>query len=1133
VDGLPPAAAVTTPNGGESWAYSETPSNRQQHLIVWNASDNFPPLGRIKLSYSTNSGSTWTCIADTKLTGGDCAINGLSVSDPSYWWAMPTQAEASAAGQVFPSAICRIKVEVEDGSGNTASDTSDANFYIIQPTTTAIRTLILWNSTRIESKYGTAAKNSLSAKLAELGDHAKVTGVILDLSSVSAVNTAYAAWDAAPTNQTLANAVASAIRTYVMGQIDSTYTNVQFLQLVGDDWQLPFYRLTDGASIHTEGAYPAEGGISGATTVGSALLQGYFLTDNYYGEYGPEPSGLTNPPDNGFVYLEDFAVGRLVETPTQIESLINVFLAQDGQLNFTAGGDKALVSGWDFMYDSALAMKGQYTTAGKTVDCLLDDPAASGSSDGCVDKPFTPVDLSAQLFATPLHKAATLNTHGMHYAFAASAAVGGKDLLCTDPSYGGTCHATGMDANGIPLTATILYTPACHAGLSVPSTDPKPLDLPEQMARKGVPAYIANTGYGWGMDVGAGLSEALMDKLTSEVLNVDSIAVGKALANAKRTYHLQERRWDVFDEKVIHELTLYGIPNYLLKARLAGVGAPPKEELPPPDGPAKGCADGICLEKAFSPQSGLLPSGVTELNLNFAFGSGTYTLFPTATGSYYKLNGRASGEVGDTIQPHFVYNSYLSGTLAHGVLFTGGTYTCEAPFNPIVAAPAASTYDPLGESDAPSGSGFTPNVRASFGTSGGLGFRATGRALGQIGYTNLTVHTGFYTPATTTECRFADMQFVHYYSSDADTTSPVVTDPGPGGFHTLTGLNAVFTATVTDASGVYRVLVTYNDLRFNQWKSIDLTNASGTTWTGALALKGSIAYYVQAVDANGNVGILSISSPDLSPSGTPYGSTWTGPKLFDITLADIDNDTLPDVYEDLHPACLNKNTAGQGILDPDYDRLTSAQEFTGDTDPCDGDTDGGGENDGSELNANGTNPKRNPLYQADDKHLTIFVAKNGANYDVTWPGGSGDNGAIDGYYFVYRSDTPFFDPTDKITVSPLADGTQAYTDIGPPCSTCYYNVWNYQLDTLPPAVAAVAPPLGPAAGGTNVSIFGQNFTGGAKVYFDNVLATSIGFVSSNMLTCTTPAHASGTVTVKVVNPNAQEGSLPNGYTYTP
>jgi len=132
---------------------------------------------------------------------------------------------------------------------------------------------------------------------------------------------------------------------------------------------------------------------------------------------------------------------------------------------------------------------------------------------------------------------------------------------------------------------------------------------------------------------------------------------------------------------------------------------------------------------------------------------------------------------------------------------------------------------------------------------------------------------------------------------------------------------------------------------------------------------------------------------------------------------------------------------------------------------------------------------------------------------------------------VYRSDTPFFDPSDKINPTPIASGTTSYVDVNPPCGTCYYRVWNYQLDTPPPVVAAVVPGTGPAAGGTAVQVFGTGFLSGAKVYFGGVLAANITVVSGNLIACTTPAHAAGAVEAKVQNTNGQEGALANGFNY--
>jgi len=83
----------------------------------------------------------------------------------------------------------------------------------------------------------------------------------------------------------------------------------------------------------------------------------------------------------------------------------------------------------------------------------------------------------------------------------------------------------------------------------------------------------------------------------------------------------------------------------------------------------------------------------------------------------------------------------------------------------------------------------------------------------------------------------------------------------------------------------------------------------------------------------------------------------------------------------------------------------------------------------------------------------------------------------------------------------------------------------------PPTVASVAPPSGPAVGGTVVTITGTNFTAGATVSFGGTAATGVIFVDAFTITATTPAHAAGAVTVVVTNPDGQSGSLAAAFTY--
>lgn len=892
VDGIAPVATVISPAGGESWTYSPDTVNREKHLVVWSASDNFPPLARVRLSYTTGgAGGTYTCIADS--SGASCAANGLTPTVGAYLWSMPTQGEATGSGQTFPTAIARIKVEVWDGSNNTAAATSANNFYVIQPTATAIDTLVLWDSARICSKYDAihplctcsnwandtdcTETQALSSKLGELKDHSKVNGFLLDLNTVPAVQSAYTTWDGDPLNQTKANAVATAVRNYVLGQV-STFTAAKYLILVGDDFQIPQYRMADGASFYTEAQYKDEVTLSPNTTVGAAISQGFFLTDNYYSEL-EEPAPAAGPDLPGHkVYLNDLYTGRLVETPAQMEDLINVFLEQDGQLNITGSSDKILIAGHDFLYDSAKQIRDDYAAAGKTTDCLL---YSTGGSTPCVDQTYNAVNLQAQMLSVPPHRIMNLNDHANHFSF-------------STPQ--GSLNATTLDGVGTEMRGSILYSPGCHSGLNVPPGElAHPLDMPEEMAKKKVMAYIGNTGYGWGLRNGTGLSERLMDLMTGQILQNGTIAVGRAMADAKRRYHVLESRYDVFDEKVEHELTLYGIPNYLIVTQLASAPEPAKAELPKPDGPDKGCANGICMNKRLVTTS--LPIGVTELNMSFDFSS-AYQPLTTVDGTYYTLNGLASGETGEPIQPHFAYDSALSGTNAHGVVFTGGIYQVFTPYNPVIAVPRSTNTD-SGEGPIPARRGVTPDIRVSSDDSG--------LPTGAPPLTNMVVHTGIYD--SNTEKRFDTMQFVVYYSDEVtnqDVDAPVVTDPGLAGFHTVSGNVAGFSVQVSDASGVYRVLVTYEDTVTTQWKSKDLSFNAGTgNWEGSIVLTADTLYFVQAVDMNGNVGtVLDSGQEDLSndcPGGPgtcrPYGSTWRDARVYSICyyLLDATSASFPSM----------------------------------------------------------------------------------------------------------------------------------------------------------------------------------------------------------------------------------------------
>jgi len=1104
----------------------------------------FVPVEPLELFHGMNAGGTWQLevenaselpgtIVSWRINFSDCHnrnISGSSVlttSSTSFRWELPTQEEAAQRDQVLPSARCRVRLELTGQDPEPAMDVSDSRFYLMTPTSTSIGTLVLYNSERLCQAFETdplcdcgdwqndpdcTVIPPLLERLQALLEHPRTYGTMLDLATVPPIQAAYALWDAAPTDQALANDAATAIRDYVHDQIGQTFSNAHTIILIGDDGQVPFFRMADGTSIYPENNYLAESGIDTGTPIGSAIAQNFLLTDNFYTEFTPETSGLLAPHDT--IYLNDLLIGRLVETPVEMIDLVDQFLAHNGIISTVAANDRFLVTGYDFFYDSGCDIRNLYPPT--RMDYLLDDPQNRPDAP-CGDFEYGATDLRNALLTTPPHKIVTINTHANHYSF------GAPDLA--DP----VLTTSDLEAESAHLTGTILISSGCHSGLPVPPVvgEPNPLDLPQEMARKEVLAYIGNTGYGWGLLQGKGLTETLVSTINENIRNADSITIGKAMAQAKRTYLLEEKRYDVFDEKVLHELTLFGIPNLLIVNTLSK--KPEKPELPAPDGPDSGCADGICLSKRLSVPSTKtsLPPGVTELELNFSFSPETYQQINTPDGDYYCLNGLASGEVGDTIQPRFVYNSSLSGTNAHGVLFTGGIYSTESSFDPVVAVPR-STYIGQGEGPLPLVSTFTPCVRVSYGTSGG----STQKIIDQNGFTNMVVHTGLFDSISEEQSRFETMQFVIYYSPEADTIPPLVTDPGPTGFHTIEGMNAHFSVPVSDDSGIFRVLITYLEADNTSWQSLDLAyDNPSNTWNGDLTIMHPIIYFAQAVDNKGNVGLLSVSGDDLDGSLTPYGSTWSGPQTYEIILPDFDEDGLPDAYENML-WCLDMNDPDDAAHDFDYDYLSSEQEFLAGTSPCSGDSDGGGDNDGSELGHG-----RDPFDLSDDLHLTIHVNKVDQTYTIDWLDDPEEplnvNDQISGYYFVYRSGTWSFSPTDLIS-GPVPNEQNSFDDVQsgpPPCDPCYYKVWNYQLDTPSPVVDSVVPNNGPVSGGTAVKIYGENFQADATVSFCGIPATSVIVVSAFQIKCTTPAAPAGVCDISVMNSNNQHGTLEDGFIY--
>jgi hypothetical protein len=91
------------------------------------------------------------------------------------------------------------------------------------------------------------------------------------------------------------------------------------------------------------------------------------------------------------------------------------------------------------------------------------------------------------------------------------------------------------------------------------------------------------------------------------------------------------------------------------------------------------------------------------------------------------------------------------------------------------------------------------------------------------------------------------------------------------------------------------------------------------------------------------------------------------------------------------------------------------------------------------------------------------------------------------------------------------------------------NGFTYQLPA--PTIGSISPNVGPAAGGTGITISGNNFVAGATVALGGSAATGVTVVNGTTITATTAARAGGVVNVVVTNLDAQTATLVSGFTY--
>jgi uncharacterized delta-60 repeat protein len=706
------------------------------------------------------------------------------------------------------------------------------------PITGNTQTLILTDQKRLGDLYGAAAASSVMSKLSAFAARSDVSGVVVPVESDPNVQAAFAAWDSDSCSVAKANDVVRAINSYV-DRLRGSATGLKYLVLAGGDLVMPMARVQDHVALDNELTYADDEVYSGKDNqLSSSLRAGYLLSDDPYGDFNPIPWL------DGQAFVPDVAIGRLVETPSDITSAIDAYTSSNGIRTPSA----AFVAGYDFNSDGAQQVANAVTQR-----------VPVGTSNAAINGTWTKTDAVNGMSAAA-HGYVSVNAHYDAY----------RALPASEFTNGTQTQLITTTDLPTSLSNGVLFTIGCHAGLSVADTfiasaseSVRQADWPETVARRGG-VYAANTGYGYGDSEAVAYSEALMAQYAR---NLDgSMSVGQALMFAKQAYlHLPLA---AVDAKVMEEATFYGLPMY----RIGTNGSTANAVVPTTQAVPATTSNG--------------DSGEVTTSFSTANPGRSLTQITTGRGTYYAVKDNGNNVVqpplslpGRPLEPTTadVAPPAPPGLVPHGVLVTGlTTHLTGDPIDPVYTAAV------------PDGSGLTPEpstIDAFFpATVAGL----TERAIPSGGIKSFVqLNPGQFRSVGSAGSGYQQLddsiKYHVLYSNSDDTTPPtigtvsgVVTAGGVGNPNQVTFTVTTPSSDADHATVVF--LVANSGTTPAAWQSLTLTSSDGgATFTGSAAIgsAGTVEQYIaQLVDANNNVSISSSKGKDfrahtLAADGAP------------------------------------------------------------------------------------------------------------------------------------------------------------------------------------------------------------------------------------------------------------------------
>ena len=694
-------------------------------------------------------------------------------------------------------------------------------------------------------------------------------GVVVDLASNATVQAMHTQADAHVGCAYLQNLVAQSIRD-VVNSYRATNPQLQYVVIAGGDTVIPFFRYADAAGIGPESDYIPP--LADNTASESSLRNNFVLGQDAYGS-------LVDLPLKGTVIpLPDLAVGRLVESSTQIEGMIAAYLGLSNGVLPTPSS--SLVTGYDFLTSAADAVQANFAAglgADGRADTLITDQGVptDRTTVGTPDRQhsWTATDLAAALFGSR-HDLLFLAGH-----FSANS------TLAAD--YSTSLITTALAAHPDALKNTLVISPGCHSGFNIQDNDGIPtltlgLDWAEAMANQRA-TLIAGTGYQYADTDFLAYSAKLYADLTQELLvgrPGQAVSVGQALMNAKRTYLQENASPSGIDQKSLIQATLYGLPMLGIDLQFGRIPATVPSAGGVPTHPVLAGTPGAVLglttaDHEVAPR--LTDNTRPVLDLN---GQPTGARFHWWSGTDGVQTGAGLPALPKQIDDVTSENDEV----LRGVGFFGGTYTDASGVTPLTGAPTTEQNGIHTDFTSPV---FFPQKLATINYFGELSGGGDGRTR------LITTPTQYRSDGagTTTERTYSDLQLRLFYSHNTQTygvSTPALAAPpsisGVSGTVAPGGRSVVVSAHVTGdlSAGIQEVWVTYTGERgalHGSWQSVELTQdtTDSTLWSGSFELPagqepGAVRYIVQAANGVGLVGFDNNLGDGYTPD-VPVGTT--------------------------------------------------------------------------------------------------------------------------------------------------------------------------------------------------------------------------------------------------------------------